>query len=273
VPVITGTIRAGDVTGAPNTASSTTQHSTSSNNMTPTTHTASTARTTQTAHVTIKPPTHSKNSAVVSCIMFSSLGVVYNANGYPATMTLIRELSEGFTGELVFYPGEDLLGWVVNITFSSPVTGVEAGLGQFYKKSTDGRLFTMVSMPYQGVFISHFLGNGKAPTATAVLYNMGKDTWKVNPAVTTDTSKYNYNDLLYKSILFYEAQRSGKLPANNRISYRSDSALNDTGDNHEDLTGGCHDALKSLWLRSEHPEQQNNAKCLYVSGGSDTIIG
>ncbi|XP_055879854.1 endoglucanase A-like isoform X1 [Biomphalaria glabrata] len=245
-PVITGTIHAGDVTGAPNTAASTTQHSTSSNNMTPTTHTASTARTTQTAHVTTKPPTHSTTASG------PTHAPVYNANGYPATMTLIREWSEGFTGELVFYPGEDLLGWVVNITFSSPVTGVEAGLGQFYKKSPDGRVFTMVSMPDQGVFkagqkmrmvfISHFLGNGKAPTATAVLYNMGKDTWKVNPAVTTDTSKYNYNDLLYKSILFYEAQRSGKLPANNRIPYRGDSALNDTGDNHEDLTGGWYDA-------------------------------
>ena len=53
---------------------------------------------------------------------------------------------------------------------------------------------------------------------------------------------YNYDELLHKSILFYEAQRSGKLPANNRVSWRKDSALNDRGENGEDLTGGWYDA-------------------------------
>lgn len=46
-----------------------------------------------------------------------------------------------------------------------------------------------------------------------------------------------------KSILFYEAQRSGKLPANNRITWRADSALSDHGDSGEDLTGGWYDGM------------------------------
>ena len=54
-------------------------------------------------------------------------------------------------------------------------------------------------------------------------------------------SKYNYDDVLMKSILFYEAQRSGKLPDNNRIPWRGDSALQDQGLNGEDLTGGWYD--------------------------------
>ncbi|ESO99347.1 hypothetical protein LOTGIDRAFT_113640, partial [Lottia gigantea] len=53
---------------------------------------------------------------------------------------------------------------------------------------------------------------------------------------------YNYAEVLEKSILFYEAQRSGKLPANNRIPWRGDSALSDKGSNGEDLTGGWYDA-------------------------------
>jgi hypothetical protein len=53
---------------------------------------------------------------------------------------------------------------------------------------------------------------------------------------------YNYNDAIYKSILFYEAQRSGKLPSNNRVRWRGDSALGDKGTNGEDLTGGWYDA-------------------------------
>ena len=44
-----------------------------------------------------------------------------------------------------------------------------------------------------------------------------------------------------KSILFYEAQRSGDLPDDNRVSWRGDSALGDSGDSEEDLTGGWYD--------------------------------
>ncbi|XP_077995024.1 uncharacterized protein LOC144448620 [Glandiceps talaboti] len=53
---------------------------------------------------------------------------------------------------------------------------------------------------------------------------------------------YNYTEVLHKSILFYEAQRSGELPSTNRIPWRGDSLLNDVGDNGEDLSGGWFDA-------------------------------
>ncbi|XP_070565299.1 endoglucanase 1-like [Ptychodera flava] len=56
------------------------------------------------------------------------------------------------------------------------------------------------------------------------------------------SSGYDYDTALGYSILFYEAQRSGKLPANNRISWRADSAMDDKGLNGEDLTGGWYDA-------------------------------
>ncbi|CAG5120477.1 unnamed protein product, partial [Candidula unifasciata] len=46
----------------------------------------------------------------------------------------------------------------------------------------------------------------------------------------------NYADALGKSILFYDAQRSGKLPANNPIKWRGDSAVNDC------VPGGWYDA-------------------------------
>lgn len=53
---------------------------------------------------------------------------------------------------------------------------------------------------------------------------------------------FNYGDALGKSFLFYEAQRSGKLPSTNRISWRGDSALRDGADVGVDLTGGYYDA-------------------------------
>jgi hypothetical protein len=55
------------------------------------------------------------------------------------------------------------------------------------------------------------------------------------------TAAYDYKTVLKNSLLFYEAQRSGKLPADQKVTWRKDSALNDKGDNGEDLTGGYYD--------------------------------
>ncbi|CAL8072378.1 unnamed protein product [Orchesella dallaii] len=55
-------------------------------------------------------------------------------------------------------------------------------------------------------------------------------------------AQYNYGEALEKSILFYEAQRQGRLPTTNRIPWRGDSFVNDRGQNGEDLTGGYFDA-------------------------------
>jgi endoglucanase len=53
---------------------------------------------------------------------------------------------------------------------------------------------------------------------------------------------YAYGEALQKSLLFYEAQVSGKKPAWDRVSWRGDSAMNDGADVGLDLTGGWFDA-------------------------------
>jgi hypothetical protein len=60
---------------------------------------------------------------------------------------------------------------------------------------------------------------------------------------------YDYKDVLTKSLLFYEAQRSGKLPSDQKVTWRKDSALNDKGQNGEDLTGGYYDGkfTHNMW--------------------------
>ena len=52
-------------------------------------------------------------------------------------------------------------------------------------------------------------------------------------------------DILKKSMLFYEAQRSGRLPTNNRIRWRRDSGLKDVGYDDEDLTGGWYEGKQT----------------------------
>ncbi|KAG9444249.1 hypothetical protein H6P81_015589 [Aristolochia fimbriata] len=56
------------------------------------------------------------------------------------------------------------------------------------------------------------------------------------------STTFNYAEALEKSILFYEAQRSGKLPSNQRLTYRGDSALSDGSSDNVDLVGGYYDA-------------------------------
>merc|ERR1711872_1177646 len=48
--------------------------------------------------------------------------------------------------------------------------------------------------------------------------------------------KYPYDEVLAKSLLFYEAQRSGPLPEDNRVPWRGDSAVDD------EVPGGYYDA-------------------------------
>ncbi|KAK7093973.1 endoglucanase E-4-like [Littorina saxatilis] len=55
-------------------------------------------------------------------------------------------------------------------------------------------------------------------------------------SLTASHAAHNYGDALGKSILFYDAQRSGKLPGNNPIKWRGDSGL------HDCVTGGWYDA-------------------------------
>jgi endoglucanase len=61
---------------------------------------------------------------------------------------------------------------------------------------------------------------------------------------------YDYGDVIYKSLLFYEAQRSGKLPPSNRVGWRKDSMLEDR-DGNIDLTGGYFDGKNcNYYLRT-----------------------
>ncbi|KAL5985848.1 hypothetical protein ACLOJK_027837 [Asimina triloba] len=53
---------------------------------------------------------------------------------------------------------------------------------------------------------------------------------------------HDYLDALSKSILFFEGQRSGRLPPNQRLAWRRDSALADGYQGGVDLIGGYYDA-------------------------------
>ncbi|KAF8412401.1 hypothetical protein HHK36_000364 [Tetracentron sinense] len=57
-----------------------------------------------------------------------------------------------------------------------------------------------------------------------------------------EDGQHDYADALVKSILFFEGQRSGKLPSSQRMKWRKDSALHDGNEIGMDLVGGYYDA-------------------------------
>lgn len=79
------------------------------------------------------------------------------------------------------------------------------------------------------------------PTGTTPTFQ-STSTPSTTTFATIIDGKYNYGAVLQASLLFYEAQRAGKLPVNNRIGWRGDSMLMDKGEKGEDLTGGYFDA-------------------------------
>ncbi|KAL8090724.1 endoglucanase 1-like [Apium graveolens] len=59
-------------------------------------------------------------------------------------------------------------------------------------------------------------------------------------------TRQDYYTALNKSILFFEGQRSGKLPANQRVNWRGDSGLSDGSAANVNLVGGYYDAGDNL---------------------------
>jgi len=68
--------------------------------------------------------------------------------------------------------------------------------------------------------------------------------WLVLPLLAAQAAEpaFDYADALQKALCFYECQRSGKLPQDNRVQWRGDSCLADGQDAGVDLAGGWYDA-------------------------------
>ncbi|CAG8493287.1 5349_t:CDS:2 [Scutellospora calospora] len=96
------------------------------------------------------------------------------------------------------------------------------------------------------------------------------------PGIPQQPSNNNYPNAEYArlvsySLYFYEAQRSGKLPNNNRVSWRHDSALNDGQDVGLDLSGGYYDAALE-WGNGYQLSNQTQYLNDMIRWGTDWLI-
>ena len=141
-------------------------------------------------------------------------------------------------------------------------SGLNAGdvLSLDYQMTFDGEVqpsITSLTLNDQDVCSGSGSGNPSttttgSPVTTTEAPTNPTSTSTSSPVSTTSSStscsaeRYDYGRVLELSNLFYEAQRSGDLPDDNRVPWRGDSSLNDQGQNGEDLTGGYHDGNSVL---------------------------
>ena len=95
------------------------------------------------------------------------------------------------------------------------------------------------------------LPSTSAPTTTTPTTATPTTSPSSNASSCTGITKYDYNEVLELSNLFYQAQRSGDLDAygdydHTRIPYRGNSALQDGSDNGVKLDGGYYDGKNNF---------------------------
>ncbi|KAK9136258.1 hypothetical protein Syun_015588 [Stephania yunnanensis] len=81
-----------------------------------------------------------------------------------------------------------------------------------------------------------------SPTLLLLLYLTLSNIVILIKLVNCTSSDHNYLDALSKSILFFEGQRSGWLPLDQRLKWRANSGLGDGSSRGIDLVGGYYDA-------------------------------
>ncbi|KAJ1416140.1 Six-hairpin glycosidase superfamily [Sesbania bispinosa] len=91
----------------------------------------------------------------------------------------------------------------------------------------------------------------------------------------SSSANYAYADAIGKAILFFEGQRSGKLPTTQRVTWRGDSALSDGNLQNVNLVGGYYDAGDNLFDFADKYRGSYSASCPFYcsySGYQDELL-
>lgn len=104
-----------------------------------------------------------------------------------------------------------------------------------------------------GPFASHYNQPNQLktinPSNTGSLYTTATPCWRLQQQQSAHYAGFDYGQALALSWLFYEAQRSGPLPATNRVPWRGNSALQDAAPDGTEMTGGWYDAGGTVMQR------------------------
>ncbi|XP_078657278.1 endoglucanase E-4-like [Branchiostoma floridae x Branchiostoma belcheri] len=193
----------------------------------------------------------------------------FQANVY---IPVAQAVNGGWTATLKFDKAVDLEIWLAEVTdiregdtvFDLKDMGWNGHLpaGTFelsFIANTQGAAANLVGLWFNGQEVTS--GGSGTGTGTGTTHHPSTShTHPTSPTAATQGSAttvgvvppvvgaYDYVDALHKSILFYEAQRAGNLPGNNRIPWRRSCCQGDGQDVGLDLSGGWFDAGDHLKL-------------------------
>ncbi|VDI60705.1 Hypothetical predicted protein [Mytilus galloprovincialis] len=202
------------------------------------------------------------------------LACLSNVNAENQGVYITQKWPGGFHGYFILRPDHTLHGWNATLTLSADVDKLTIWAADIVSSSS-GNTFVIknkgfsadvakndeIKIEFQGdkrgmsnppsgtisIGGAGALGSGGntggGGTGTGSGSNIGGGP-SVPPYTGQGQSqmKHDYSKAMTLSILFFDAQRSGRLSGtNNPIPWRGDSALGDNGDGH-DLSGGWYDA-------------------------------
>jgi endoglucanase len=137
------------------------------------------------------------------------------------------------------------------VTVSYATANLTATAGSDYQAASGtvsfspGQSSQTITVPIQGDLAvepnEQFLVRLSGPSGATLGQAEAKGTILDDDA-TAPVGKFNYGEALQKALFFYQAQRSGDLPAGYVVDWRGDSGMNDGRDVGVDLTGGYYDA-------------------------------
>ncbi|XP_070208106.1 uncharacterized protein [Littorina saxatilis] len=162
-----------------------------------------------------------------------------------------RHWAGGFKGEVIFNVTADLSGWTMHLVFDEPVntffswSGTSENISDFEfvlnsTKNVNDILTRGDTLVVN--FIAHANGSD-TPDVCVFIEELGNSDCNdsVIPMTSLLTSDIDdYADALGKSILFYDAQRSGKVPVGGHVTWLGDSGLDDC------VVGGWYDGQGSV---------------------------
>ncbi|KAF0310070.1 Endoglucanase E-4 [Amphibalanus amphitrite] len=173
----------------------------------------------------------------------------------------------GMSADMKLQFASSVSSWTAEVTFDRTLTGLDTWVADI--ATADNTVYTFTNKGYNGAqsagselkvaFNAYFntkadvisiklngeeLCTGTAPSTTTTTSTTSAATTTTTSTAATTTAApptagttapptglpYDYSLVVEKSLLFYEAQRSGPLPASNRVPWRGDSALADGSD-------------------------------------------
>ncbi|XP_067931580.1 endoglucanase E-4-like, partial [Watersipora subatra] len=195
---------------------------------------------------------------LVALVWIAANGVmVYGCDG-SITSSNFNFIS--YNGKIKLTIPQDIVGWDATLTFTHRTTSLRSLTGAVQVSSSmslvsavqtndavvrklSNKVYSLTNKDGEGVMAA---GDIFYLDFTVNLNGIDVDSFAPCFEITYDyaatTYDSNYALAIEYSFLFYEAQRSGVLPVDNRIAWRGDSSENDGSDVGLDLSGGWHDA-------------------------------